>query len=108
MYQLDHMSSEERKIYDLVVRRFLAVLYPPCEYEQIKLTGSCAGEKWTAGSRMMKEAGWQQAYESEWEEEDDDSLMTVTSMPKLENGQKRYSDAPRKVSERPDKTACLL
>ena len=86
--QLDHMSSEERKIYDLVVRRFLAVLYPPCEYEQIKLTGSCAGEKWTAGSRMMKEAGWQQAYESEWEEEDDDLLMTVTSMPKLEKGRK--------------------
>ena len=96
--QLDHMSSEERKIYDLVVRRFLAVLYPPCEYEQIKLTGSCAGEKWTAGSRMMKEAGWQQAYESEWEEEDDDSLMTVTSMPKLEMGRKDTVMRP-KVSE---------
>lgn len=96
--QLDHMSSEERKIYDLVVRRFLAVLYPPCEYEQIKLTGSCAGEKWTAGSRMMKEAGWQQAYESEWEEEDDDSLMTVTSMPKLEKGRKDTVMRP-KVSE---------
>ena len=96
--QLDHMSSEERKIYDLVVRRFLAVLYPPCEYEQIKLTGSCAGEKWTAGSRMMKEAGWQQAYESEWEEEDDDLLMTVTSMPKLEKGRKDTVMRP-KVSE---------
>ena len=96
--QLDHMSSEERKIYDLVVRRFLAVLYPPCEYEQIKLTGSCAGEKWTAGSRMMKEAGWQQAYESEWEEEDEDSLMTVTSMPKLEKGRKDTVMRP-KVSE---------
>lgn len=96
--QLDHMSSEERKIYDLVVRRFLAVLYPPCEYEQIKLTGSCAGEKWTAGSRMMKEAGWQQAYESEWEEEDDDSLMTVTSMPKLEKDRKDTVMRP-KVSE---------
>ena len=96
--QLDHMSSEERKIYDLVVRRFLAVLYPPCEYEQIKLTGSCAGEKWTAGNRMMKEAGWQQAYESEWEEEDDDSLMTVTSMPKLEQGRKDTVMRP-KVSE---------
>ena len=96
--QLDHMSSEERKIYDLVVRRFLAVLYPPCEYEQIKLTGSCAGEKWTAGNRMMKEAGWQQAYESEWEEEDDDLLMTVTSMPKLEKGRKDTVMRP-KVSE---------
>ena len=96
--QLDHMSSEERKIYDLVVRRFLAVLYPPCEYEQIKLTGSCAGEKWTAGSRMMKEAGWQQVYESEWEEEEDNPLMTVTSMPKLEKGRKDAVIRP-KVSE---------
>ena len=96
--QLDHMSSEERKIYDLVVRRFLAVLYPPCEYEQIKLTGSCAGEKWTAGSRMTKEAGWQQVYESEWEEEEDNPLMTVTSMPKLEKGRKDAVMRP-KVSE---------
>ena len=96
--QLDHMSSEERKIYDLVVRRFMAVLYPPCEYEQIKLTGSCAGEKWTAGSRMMKEAGWQQVYESEWEEEEDNPLMTVTSMPKLEKGRKDAVMRP-KVSE---------
>ena len=96
--QLDHMSSEERKIYDLVVRRFLAVLYPPCEYEQIKLTGSCAGEKWTVGSRMMKEAGWQQVYESEWEEEEDNPLMTVTSMPKLEKGRKDAVMRP-KVSE---------
>lgn len=96
--QLDHMSSEERKIYDLVVRRFMAVLYPPCEYEQIKLTGSCAGEKWTAGSRMMKEAGCQQVYESEWEEEEDNPLMTVTSMPKLEKGRKDAVMRP-KVSE---------
>lgn len=96
--QLDHMSSEERKIYDLVVRRFLAVLYPPCEYEQIKLTGSCAGEKWMAGSRMMKETGWQQVYESEWEEEEDNPLMTVTSMPKLEKGRKDAVMRP-KVSE---------
>lgn len=96
--QLDHMSSEERKIYDLVVRRFMAVLYPPCEYEQIKLTGSCAGEKWMAGSRMMKETGWQQVYESEWEEEEDNPLMTVTSMPKLEKGRKDAVMRP-KVSE---------
>ena len=88
--QLDHMSSEERKIYDLVVRRFLAVLYPSCEYEQVRLTGNCAGEKWTAGSRMMKEPGWQQVYESEWQddENEDNYLITVTNMPKLEKGRK--------------------
>ena len=31
------MTIDERRIYDLVVRRFLAVLYPPCEYEQTEI-----------------------------------------------------------------------
>ena len=86
--QLDHMSSDERKLYDLVVRRFLAVLYPPCEYEQTKLTGSCGGEQWSAGGRIMKEPGWQLAYESEWTEdgEEDNGLLMVTRLPDLEEG----------------------
>ena len=32
--QMDHMTIDERRIYDLVVRRFLAVLYPPFEYDE--------------------------------------------------------------------------
>ena len=35
--QLDHMTNEERKIYDMVVRRFLAVLSEPAKYEEITL-----------------------------------------------------------------------
>ena len=34
---LDDLSSDERKIYDLVVKRFLEVLSKPCEYEEIKV-----------------------------------------------------------------------
>ena len=32
------LTGPERNIYDLVVRRFLAVLLPPCEYEEVDLT----------------------------------------------------------------------
>ena len=35
---LTHMTNEERRIYDLVVRRFLAVLYPAAEYEETSMT----------------------------------------------------------------------
>ena len=35
--QLDHMTNEERKIYDMVVRHFLAVLYPASQYEQVTM-----------------------------------------------------------------------
>ena len=41
--QLDHMTNEERKIYDMVVRRFLAVLYPAFLYEQVNMEAKAAG-----------------------------------------------------------------
>ncbi len=38
--QLSALSNEERRIYDLVVRRFLAVLLPPCVYEETVIQAS--------------------------------------------------------------------
>ena len=64
---LSELSSEERKIYDLVVRRFLAVLMPPYEYEEMTIEGKISGERFISkGSRMLK-AGWKAAYEEEEE-----------------------------------------
>lgn len=41
---LAQLSADEKKIFDLVVRRFLAVLYPAYEYEQTAVTVDCGGE----------------------------------------------------------------
>ena len=56
--QLDHMTNEERKIYDLVIRRFISVLYPAFEYEQTTLQAEAAGESFTASGKQVKAAGW--------------------------------------------------
>ena len=69
--QLDHMTVDERRIYDLVVRRFLAVLYPPFEYEQTALTVKAGNECFTARGEIVKASGWREAYENEREEEED-------------------------------------
>lgn len=61
--QLDHMTIDERKIYDLVVRRFLAVLYPAFEYEQTEITMELAGETLTARGKIVKTLGWKGVYE---------------------------------------------
>lgn len=63
--QLDHMSNEERKIYDLVVRRFLSVLYPAFEYEQTTLKAAAAGELFTARGKVVKKSGWKAVYETD-------------------------------------------
>ena len=52
--QMEHMSNNERKIYDLVVRRFISVLYPAFEYEQTTLKAEAAGETFTAKERSSK------------------------------------------------------
>ena len=52
--QLDHMSSEERKIYDMVVRRFLSVLCPPFEYEQVTMEAEAAGHRFLAKGKIVK------------------------------------------------------
>ena len=62
--QLDHMTNDERKIYDLVIRRFISVLYPAFEYEQTTLIGAAAGEQFTAKGKIVKAEGWKAVYEN--------------------------------------------
>ena len=83
--QLEHMSSDERKIYDLVVRRFAAVLYPPCEYEQTTLKGMCGGETFSAKGRVMKQPGWQAAYE-DFQEEVSEEDIREQLLPEIKEG----------------------
>jgi len=61
--QLDHMTNEERKIYDMVVRRFLSVLYPPFEYEQTAMEGQAEGYTFAANGKTVLHAGWKEVYE---------------------------------------------
>lgn len=84
---LTHMTSEERKIYDLVVRRFLAVLYPPAEFEQISVKASVKEEHFAAKGETIREAGWRAVYDSDIEEEDEDDSLKNQILPELKKGQ---------------------
>lgn len=84
--QLEYMTNEERRIYDLVVRRFLAVLYPPFEYEQTSLKAEAGGEIFTAKGKIVKNPGWKAAYEEadgDEEEEEFQNLYEVKEGEKL-------------------------
>lgn len=60
--QLEHMSNEERKIYDMVVRRFLSVLSPACEYEETSIKAVLGGEEFIARGNILRVPGWREAY----------------------------------------------
>ena len=62
--QLDHMTIDERRIYDLVLRRFLAVMYSPCEYQQTTVTVTIGEETFTAHGNVVTNPGWKAVYEN--------------------------------------------
>lgn len=89
--QLEHLTDEERKIYDLVVRRFLAVLYPPFEYEQTTVKAGCEEEEFLAKGKIVLKEGWKEAYEGSWSDEEDEeqkgeSALREQKLPNLEKG----------------------
>ena len=93
--QLEHMTIDERRIYDLVVRRFLAVLCPPFEYEQTTLDVSIGGEHFTAKGKIVKSAGWKEVYEQDTnsyedsdQENDQEPEIKDQTLPDLKKGDK--------------------
>ena len=89
--QLDHMTNEERKIYDMVVRRFLAVLYPASQYEQVTMEAKVAGETFAASGKVIKSLGWKEVYEDgaddDLEDEaDDEKKLKDQRLPEMKTG----------------------
>ena len=94
--QLDHMTNEERKIYDMVVRRFLSVLYPAFEYEQTSLEAKAAGQTFSANGKTVISAGWKAVYEEGMQEEDtEDNALKDQKLPVFRQGEKIHIDSVR-------------
>ncbi|MCL1855353.1 MAG: DNA topoisomerase III, partial [Clostridia bacterium] len=83
---LARLSPQEHNIYDLAVRRFLAVLSPPFEYEDIRVTVQVGKERFSAKGKTVKAPGWKLAYGGAFTEEADESDIKEQVLPKIRQG----------------------
>ena len=67
------VSTEEKRIYNLVVKRFLACFMGPYKYKQIKAEFECESEKFTAGGKEEVSLGWKAVYSSDYSFDDEDT-----------------------------------
>ncbi|HEX7713693.1 MAG TPA: DNA topoisomerase, partial [Bacillota bacterium] len=93
---LSKLNSEEFRIYDLIVKRFLAVLSPAFEYQETTLQVGVNGEVFTAGGKTVKLQGWRRIYQNlgnlEEEADFDDSgdptgRETAQTLPEFHEGE---------------------
>ena len=79
-------TDKERKIYDLVVKRFLAVLFPAFEYEQLTLRTKVGNETFIARGKTILHAGWKEVYENRFEDDDVTDDVKEQILPHIEKG----------------------
>ncbi|SEH12606.1 type IA DNA topoisomerase [Thermoleophilum album] len=87
-HDLSKMGPDELRIYDLVVRRFLAVFHPDAVYERTRVETTVEGHVFRTSGRRLVEAGWKAVYGEQAEEpEGDDDSGGDQLLPKLERGE---------------------
>ncbi|OZV12257.1 DNA topoisomerase III [Tissierella sp. P1] len=69
---LSELNDNERKIYDLVVKRFLSVLYAPFEYEQTTIKAKIGDENFIAKGKRTISLGWKEVYSNNYYDEDEE------------------------------------
>ncbi len=84
---LSNLSSEERKIYDLVVKRFLSVLLPPFEYIQTTIEAKVNEERLIAKGKIVISKGWKKLYDK-LEEDSSEEDIKEQVLPNVNKGDK--------------------
>jgi len=84
---LSLLNDKERKIYDLVVKRFLAALYPPFEYEQITLKAKIGTEIFIAKGKTVINQGWKEIYDHHVDDEDAKEDIAEQLLPSINKGE---------------------
>src|SRR4051794_35996854 len=90
-HRLEKLSDDDRRVYDLVVRRFLAVFHPDAVFENTRLETVVNEHVFRTSGRVLVEAGWRGVYGEEALDtsraaEDDDDAVSQ-QLPKLERGE---------------------
>lgn len=57
------MDGDTEKIYNLIVKRFLAIFYPYAVYNTVKVDTAVGTEIFVTNSKTLKESGWKAVYD---------------------------------------------
>jgi DNA topoisomerase III len=108
-HRTDKMSDDDRRIYDMVARRFLAVFHPEAVFENTRLETTVADHVFRTRGRVLLVAGWRGVYGEEalepgGQSASDEDEGGPQTLPKLERGETvdtKHVAAEEKVTKPP-------
>jgi DNA topoisomerase-3 len=88
-HRLDKMNDDDRKIYDMVTRRFLAIFHPDAEFENTRVETTVAGHVFRTRGKVLVVPGWRGVWGelAEGEKKGDEDSGSDQQLPRLEKGE---------------------
>ncbi|HEY6696277.1 MAG TPA: DNA topoisomerase 3 [Solirubrobacteraceae bacterium] len=88
-HPVDRMSDDDKRVYDMVVRRFLAAFHPDAEFENTRLETTVAAHIFRTRGRVLIVPGWRAVYGEGLESraDGDEDEGTDQKLPKLARGE---------------------
>lgn len=99
-----NLTAEERKVYDLVTKRFIAAFYPDCKFSTTTVMGDVSDIPFKVTGKQILEPGWRVVFEKESTSDEDekpqDEERTLPLFVKGESGP-HVSDLAEKQTQPP-------
>jgi DNA topoisomerase III len=88
-HDVEDFTPDERRIFDLVARRFLAVFHPPARYARTTVITVVEDERFRTRGKVTLAPGWRAVYglESDGERQSEDEEAEGGEIPTLQQGQ---------------------
>lgn len=100
---MDKMDSNSKKIYDLIVKRFLAIFYPPAVYNTVRVETHIDEEVFVSNAKTLEDPGWKEVYEVTSSKEDDATNVPIHLLKKNENCKVEAFDLDEKETKPPSR-----
>lgn len=78
----DKLPDLKKNVYKLIVKRFIAIFYPPAEYNKVSVTLSIGNEIFTANGKVCTKQGFLEVLKSKTTNEDSTNLDILANLKK--------------------------
>ena len=97
------LTDIEKKVYDLIARRFIAVFYPECKFQSTTIFGESAEIPFKTSGRKIVDPGWRVVFAGEpSDDKEDNELTTFTkgeSGPHTPELMEKWTQPPKPYTE---------
>ncbi len=103
-----NLSENERKVYDLVARRFIAAFYPDCQISTTTVLGKVGKVEFKVTGKQILEPGWRVVFGAEQKDPDAEPSEEEGILPEFVKGERgphepilgeKWTQAPKPYTE---------